>query len=255
MSLALIKRYAVNFRVLWLAGRYGSGKTAFAHYLAYHLLKDYGFRYLVSNVKGVWADDPASVKLERRNEREGLKADAVVILDEAGEFVGSKSDADKWLYGLRKINTVLILPSVRPPYGDLRSIEIRRRWNGQGFLLPMWRYGVEMNNGSEHEEFAYNWWFPDKIFGVYDTDGYPSDANEILTAMKDWIAQSAKDGGYEATANKVSPTKISFEREGSELREAVANIGGEIDQFREIQRSAQRTLSILERKTRRRGRR
>lgn len=182
-----------NYRVLWINGRYGGGKTALAHKLGQELL-DSGFsRYLVSNVRSVWRDNPEKVVL-----RDGLLADCCVILDEGGLFLKTGHDADQFLAFMRKMNIVLIIPSVMPPAARVRFLTAQRIMTLNTVGLPLWLYKMTLRYGSVTEELKFGWWRPSEIFGIYDTAGAPDDDGGLDEYVKRWTAEIKKTTGYKS---------------------------------------------------------
>ncbi len=159
-----------QFRVAWVMGGYGSGKTSGAIYIAHELYKTGKYRYILGNFNSVWTDSPEKVIL-----RDGAFVDAVVILDEGGLFMRLSRDADSFLLGLRKLNITILVPSVLPPAQRIKGLQFQRILNLQAFGLPMWVYENRLYIGSEKERSIYGWWNPGEVFGVYDTMDYPVD--------------------------------------------------------------------------------
>jgi hypothetical protein len=139
--------YCSTFRVVHIGGRYGGGKTSLAWRLAYELVDKGLARYVISNVKSVWSDDPAKITL-----RQGVYVDAVVILDEGGIFLKTGYDADKFLAFLRKLNITLLIPSVLPPATKARFLSVQRVWNAGVLGLPLWWYRVDLIYGTTREK-------------------------------------------------------------------------------------------------------
>jgi hypothetical protein len=182
-----------NYRTCWLGGRYGGGKTAISFRLAHDLVKDWGFRYIVSNCRSVWNTSADKVEL-----RDGRFVDAVIILDEGGMFLDSTRLAKEWLAYLRKLNIILIVPSVLPPALILRRMVIQRTFNFQPFGLPVWRFTWKLDNGMTQQKDHFWWVNFSEIFGIYDTLGMPSEASYILGFMETWTTLAGKSLGYNA---------------------------------------------------------
>ena len=198
--------YCKLYRVVWMGGRYGGGKTALAFRLAHDLLKNHGYRYLLSNVKSVWTDDPKKIVL-----RDGQYADAVVILDEGGLFLKSSKDAETFLAFLRKLNVVILIPSVTPPTLKVRSFTIQRVYNLYSYGLPAWVYRWTLSSGHIKETGLFYWVSPPEIFGVYDTLGTPSDDGGLEDIFNDWTVKLQKTAGYTAKGVKQAPVNsVSF---------------------------------------------
>ena len=168
----LLNSYAVLemiklYRTAWFSGRYGGGKTALAFRVAYDLLDAGGYRYLLTNCASVWSDDPSSVQpVDGR-------LDAVVLLDEAGLFIRSNADAERFLAFLRKFNVVVLLASVRPPAPAFRSLRIQRVFDFRKLGVPLWLYTAVLRYESITERYWFMWWYPAEIYGIYDTRDIP----------------------------------------------------------------------------------
>lgn len=189
-------------RVCWLRGRYGSGKTALAHRLAYELVSDGSFRYVISNCRSVWADNPADVVL-----REGRFVDAVLILDEAGMFVDGSYKARRYLAFLRKLNVCVLLSSFMKPAAVMRDFSIKRFINWEVAGLPVWSYRYLVSDGVDRYSDVFHWINPSEIFGVYDTAGFPSDDAGIEDYLLTWTKAAAAATGY--TYNPVGGLSIA----------------------------------------------
>lgn len=185
-----------NYRVCYLGGRYGGGKTAFSFRLAYELMTNraFGFRYLLSNVGSVWATAPERVVL-----RDGVWADAVMILDEGGMFLDSPREAKQWLAYLRKLNIVLIIPSVIEPALIMRRCTVQRLGNFQPYGVPLWHFGWRLDSHMLKQKSSFFWWGFQEIFGIYDTLGMPADADKHLEFIEKWVKQASTTLGYNAS--------------------------------------------------------
>jgi hypothetical protein len=186
--------YLRTFRVLWVGGRYGGGKTALAYRLAHELLSIGASRYIISNVRSVWNDKMSSVRIRRVEGR--FFVDTVLILDEAGLFLRTSSDADAYLSFLRKINVILILASVTPPATRVRFLTCNRAFNLNSFGLPAWVYSYNLSYMSVAERDYFTWWRPSEIFGIYDTAGAPSDDAGIHSWLDGLRLKYQKESGY-----------------------------------------------------------
>lgn len=187
-----------NFRIVHLWGRYGSGKTALAWLLAYELMLKFKYRYILSNVQSAWADDVKDVFLA-----DGLTADAIIILDEAGTFMRTATEVSWWLAALRKLNIIILCPSFEPPSRAARMLTFQRVFNGHILNLDFWWFKWSLNMGELNESGNFYWRKPSEIFGIFDTVGYPTEANEILSGVETWVAQARYNTGY-ATTPKAS---------------------------------------------------
>ncbi|MEA4910184.1 MAG: hypothetical protein VB089_21360 [Anaerolineaceae bacterium] len=110
--------------------------------------------------------------------------DTVVVLDEAGLFLKSSQDAEEYQAALRKMNVVILLPSVQPPTSRLKFLTVYRAFNLETLGIPGWLYKYHLKVGYEHESDWFLWWNPSEIYGIYSTEDFPSDDEGIGT----WIA-------------------------------------------------------------------
>lgn len=256
--------YLKTYRVVHIDGRYGGGKTALAYRLAYELLEQGFAKYLVSNVKSIWNDDPAQIQLTQHPDGQ-LTADVVAIIDEGGLFLKLGYDADKYLAFLRKLNIVLIIPSVRLPARDLRYLTIYRAFNAQIVGVPAWFYRLDLARGKARERDYFVWTNPSEIFGIYDTLGFPSDDAGLSDYVKRWTDEAASKAGYErpqaggfvfnSEANTESSTRTDGQSDtsGSELLEEIRRVAAAVTEGADAQ---QEVVSFLtERESGRKGRR
>lgn len=190
---SIAMQYLELYRVCYIGGRPGSGKTSLAFRMAYELYKRGFVRYIISNCRSVWSEP-----LERVVLRDGKFVDACIVLDEAGLFMQSGKDADKFLAFLRKLNVVLIMPSVSKPAAKVQAVTVQRLFNYQVAGLPLWSYRMDLMSGRIEESTSFYWLHPSEIFGVYDTGGFPADDAQIAEYQNKWTLQAAATYGYKA---------------------------------------------------------
>lgn len=254
-------RMCYNYRIIWIGGRYGGGKTLLAFLLAYELLNRFGLRYLFSNCLSVWNDDPNWMQ-----QREGQWCDAALVLDEAGEFMETPSDVKSWVSFFRKVNIVTILPSVRPPHHSVRFLTVQRILNLNVIGLPVWVYRWDLDNGANTEFGYFTLLFPGRMFGIYDTQGFPEDADVLLSKVKLWKTKAAIATGYktpsfapEIVANlpdkyghQARTTAASGVQAGYPGDQAMDNVRGDIDALIQATKKAEKVVSLSRRKSHRR---
>lgn len=262
----LALRWINENRMVHLDGVFGSGKTALAFRLAYELWKNYNYRYVVTNIQSPWNEDLENIQL-----RENKFVDAVFIIDEAGVFLKKRSDWDDWDFALRKLNIVLLAPSIKRLPANDQLLVIERQYNLKRVGLPCWRYGVYLDTREGNEKVYFNWWFPSEAFGLYSTDDTPIDASELAYYMKKWLADRERLSGNEQRAEQFTKQSISsgfisrrftpandnvgqLGQVAQLANRAVGDIEGAIDDLRKIQGKQQETLSALERKKTRKHR-
>jgi len=254
-----------NNRILWLRGRTGGGKTSLAFRLSYELMLDYEYRYMLSNVKNVWTDKPDWVVM-----RNGKHMDTILILDEAGEFVQSQSQADQWVGYMRKLNNILMLPSTRPPHSSVRFLSVQRLFSFGVIGIPLWIYKWTLDNGDQSETGKFGWYKPSEIYGVFDTFGYPDSAEELLSLVKAKVVEAKISTGYADDPAKTAGMGQNLETLRGENRRSVPNsanaglsswypdtsaivdIRGEIDALSEATTKAAKVVSLSRKSGKRR---
>jgi hypothetical protein len=241
--------YLKNYRIATIEGRFGGGKTSCAFRLAYELVQQGHARYIVSNVASVWNDDPEAVLPD-----DEYKRNVVIILDEAGIFLEDTRAAKKYINFLRKLNITLLMPSAETPASRVRNLVIQRTFQGQAWGLPLWKYGVSLNQGKIKENVGFDWWFPHEIYGIYDTAGAPVDDGGISYWLQRWTDEYREFHGSDSGAKRHAKSLdelgagvSSGAGEVEELRGLVADISTEARQLAD-------TVSVLERQGRKRGR-
>lgn len=224
VALSMLK----TFRVVWIGGQPGAFKTALAFRLGYALLEKGFCRYLVSNTRSVWRDDPNKVELKG-----GVLVDAVMILDEGGMFLKTGRDADSFISFLRKMNIVLIIPSVMPPTGRVRYLSIQRLMTLRTIGIPALIYNMQLDYGNVHESFKFVWWRPEEIFGVYDTSGAPSDDAGLDQYVNEWVA--SLKANTKTIVRKSRSTAESFKISGFDEPRGSQDSGGSVrTEFQEM---------------------
>lgn len=242
------------FRTLWIRSRTGSGKTALAFRVAHELQNTGSIRYILSNCRSPWVDNIDSVEL-----REGQFVDAALIMDEAGLFMYDLNRSRKYLSFMRKMNIVLIMPTVQAPSILCQGFQVKRLMNLGVIGLPLWVFRSRIRDSEEVMYETFGWWNPDEIFGTYDTEGFPSDDAGIEDALLRWSKLAARNTGYELknlpghssfVVNEPSAIVSPPQRDESELVEALR---GASDSIQAAEAAQSDTLSLLQNAWRKKG--
>lgn len=191
--------YARMFRIVYLKGHVGSGKTSAAFRLGGELVERGYVRYLFSNVQSVWGDNPEDMQFREQvfaNGQKQLCVDAVLILDEGGLFLKHARQAERFATYLRKLNIIVLVPSVSRPSSILTTVTVQRVFNARVVGLPFWFYKMTVNDGNIKETERFVWKNPEEIWGVFDTAGMPSDASELEDYVTKWTETAQKSRGY-----------------------------------------------------------
>lgn len=228
-----------QFRVAWLMGSYGGGKTLMAFQLAYELYLTGRYRYILSNCNSAWTDSPANVIL-----RDGSFVDAICILDEAGLFMRMSADADQFLLGLRKLNITILCPSVLPPSSRIKTLQVQRIINGNAFGFPLWIYQYRLSLGTEREKFNFGLWKPSNTFGIYDTLDYPVDDLYLSEWFEYWMQTARSSRPEWATWGAPPKTyKRLTRRKGQDS--SLDEFGRNVEESIEANSELQESLSLL----------
>lgn len=201
------------FRMVWIGGRYGGGKTSLAMRIAYELLESGFCRYMLFNNGCVWKNEPQDVKLINK------RADAVIVLDEGGLFIRDSRDAEVFQAALRKINVIVILASVAPPATRMKVLRCQRVMNLGAFGFPVWVYQYDLSYMAQKEKGTFFWYKPSEIFGIYDTVSMNEGEEEIINTMMGWSDGLYKDGRKNSRVIEVQD--VEKDRGSAELLDAI----------------------------------
>lgn len=194
---SLVLQQMELFRMCTILGRYGSYKTALAFRMAYALVKRGRFRHVVANLPSSLNSDLKDIKLRNNEEGKPQYLDTVFVLDEGGIFLRSEKDIDEFRAYLRKLNSIMIIPTVLDVPAKAKVFTIQRTLDFQAIGIPLLYYKGFINSGRMNEDFAFSWWKPAEIYGLYDTNAMPSDADDIKDFIFDTIDNISRSQGYD----------------------------------------------------------
>ena len=173
-----------NFRVLWLSGRYGGGKTSLAFLCAARLRAEGLAQGVVANIPCSFANDVSSLSLP-----------SAIVLDESWIYIESRKDVYDYAAFVRKFKHYLLLPSVFPVHARLSSFSVQRVFNGYVVGFPVWWYRWNLRSKDVKEMGSFGVWNPKSIFGHYPTDFVAGDDGGI----SDELAKISKLAGFKGT--------------------------------------------------------
>jgi hypothetical protein len=181
------------WRVLWLDGHQGGGKTSLAFRLAYELLIQGEVKYLTSNIPNVWNTKPEYIPMNEQ------VLNTACIIDEGGFTIKTKNEADQYMTALRKLNVYLIVPSRRAPASDVCAFRIQRVIDLRTVGINAWFYNYQIKDGFQKDNGWFIWWNPSEIYGIYDTDKFPITDGGIGYALEDAIEKITVETSEERT--------------------------------------------------------
>jgi len=162
-----------DYRVAWLAGRYGSYKTALSVMICIEYLERGWVDYAVGNFPAAPFTDWGRIPELR---------DVIVVLDEGGNWLNDKSFNEVTAF-LRKRNIVLLIPSVQPPNLKARTLNLQMVFNANSLGIDWIFYACKLDYLNIKETYRLNWRGTKEIFGLYDTEYAPTDGDGII----EWI--------------------------------------------------------------------
>lgn len=189
------------FRVCWLRGRYGGGKTAMGVLMAARLLAEKRVKQVVSNIPLSFNVVPSAPL-----------AESAILLDESWIYIENRKDVLDYAGFVRKFNHYLILPSVFPIHNRLSFFFVQRIFNGYTVGLPAWfyRWGIRDKDVKESGVFAL--WNPKAVYFHYPTNFVAGDDGGI----SDVLHETTKKAGFKGTRREFRTASVdigSFEKD------------------------------------------
>jgi hypothetical protein len=220
---AFLSLFASN-RTCWLRGRYGSGKTTTAFWLADWLYATGRVDRILTNIGSPQREYPISIPVEN----------AAIVLDESWLFLDTWSAVREYAGFLRKNNLYLIMPSVFPPHGRLRQISLQRWFNGMVTGVPIWVYRWDLSDGAVKEKGYFALWNPGRVFGQFDTKSIPSTDDDTDGAVIIPEGFTPKTPKTPATARAVAVRKNKVKEDAAvstqeQVVQALQNVSQEIE--------------------------
>lgn len=201
-----------DFRICWIGGWRGSGKTALAERVGIEFVERGWCEHVVGNFPSVLHSDIESIECR----------DSYIVLDEAGVWLADK-EFNKMTAYLRKRNLYIVLASTLPVVMQGRYLQFQRTFNFYKFGLPLWRFTLNLDYMNLRDKVDLWWLFPHEIYRLYDTL-YEAGAEDGLALIR-WVlnAYAVRQTGE----RRVSQTLVIEGLEnGTESVEQYAGIQG-----------------------------
>ena len=158
--------YITLYRIVWIGGRLGFGKTALAFWLARYLLETGLCDGIISNCPNIL---PVHIDKD-----DGTLYNRVVVYDEAWNDLDARTSmTNNRAYGAyaRKTGTYWVFPSVHPIDRRLRSVEIKPSHTNILTGATIWNYKIaDDEKNPTTGKFSFK---PKEAYGLYSTGYIP----------------------------------------------------------------------------------
>lgn len=165
-----------DYRLVWISGRYGGGKTLLAMEIAESFLKR-GYR-LLTNIPCAWADDWDSVQLQ-----DDGRLRAVVIMDEAGLVLKYTEQLEAMCAYSRKMDCIYLFPSFMPPVRFAQVVDLHSMFSLAHVLLPITFWSCRIRLGSFRETTSFATSKASLYYGVYSTQGTDRGTEDLIELL------------------------------------------------------------------------
>jgi hypothetical protein len=166
-----------NFRILWLAGRFGGGKTALATILAAWLCWSGYADDIVANYPCDLANPSPRPPLRR----------TALIVDEAWEFAKDSRAVERYAAFLRKLGNYVLLPSVFPVHHRFGFFWVERFFSGYVIGLPVWIWRWNLTRQAYRDRGYFLVINPHLIFPHFDTYAITREDGGIASLLEETI--------------------------------------------------------------------
>lgn len=211
-----------GYRLLWIMGRFGGGKTSLAYRLAQEYL-DQGYRLITNNLS-IWADRLEDIDLDENNH---LKA--VVILDEGGLVFKSSKQIEMIAAYANKMDCIYIIPSYFPPTRTAQVVTCQPVVNLKAAGVPVIAYKWRCKLGGFTDSGSFFWINPGEIYGIYSRQDPGDRASDIVQFLVEKSEEyRGRYGRYDGLSEVAEITETDI------LRDAAEAISGAADTFTSI---------------------
>jgi hypothetical protein len=172
-----------GYRMVWIPGAFGNGKTLLAMgiYAQYFLPR--GYR-LISNTKSIWTEeDLSSVTLDENGH---LKA--FILVDEGGQYFTEGDDIRELTRNPRKMDYILCFPSFHPPHRSAQVFQIQPTWSYRSAGIPFIHFDWYVKVGQYKAKGGFGWWFFQEMFGTYSSQNPGASPGSI----RKWLSMQNK---------------------------------------------------------------
>jgi len=216
-----------SYRLLWIEGRFGGGKTSLAFRLARPFLER-GYR-LLTNIRSVWADNPNEIDFV--DEWGHLKL--VVIMDEGGLWLKRNKMVEAMAAYAAKMDCVYIIPSFFAPASYFRIFRIAVLYGFRHIKIPIIFYRWRLVSSGFVDRGILAWIRPEEIYGVYSRQDPAMDGRFLVKFMAEKVQEYRKK--YDRDYPFELPD-LEEDDETGELQTAIADFSDAVTELRSFSR-------------------
>lgn len=189
LNAGIVKSQVRGFRMLWIPGRFSSGKSAVSFRLAYELAVDYGYK-IISNQECVWNETspPEWVYDAKGNMTLGVIAN----VDEGGLWVQDEVEAMEYLAFAGKMDIIIMLPSITEPCDLFSSLTIQPMYNFRSIGVPYNVYEWRVAQQKSKFSGGFAWLGMEEIYGTYSTLNPSADPRGMLYYLRQKVVEYKK---------------------------------------------------------------
>lgn len=222
-----------SYRLVWINGKFGGGKTSFAFAAAEPFLEQ-GYR-LITNAKSVWADDLETLTL---NSDGHLKA--VVIMDEGGLYFESSKQIEQIASFAAKMDCIYFFPSFFPPSRAAQVLKIQPLFSLKSAGLPIIFYKWLVDIGGFHDKGYFAWLFPQEIYGIYSRQDPGQTSSKVVNFLVKKVREYRNYHGHGdddqlQTLEEVKP-EDKFSEAVADLSQTVSDFGETLSRRKNFKR-------------------
>jgi hypothetical protein len=244
-----------GYRMVWLPGAFGNGKTLCAVGMYAQYFRPRGYR-LVSNLQTVWTESD----LKQVNMDENGKLKTFILIDEGGQYFEDADDIKDVMRNPRKMDYILCFASFVPPAKIAQIFQIQPTWSYRSAGIPFIHYEWSAKIGHYKNKGHFGWWFFQEMYGTYSSSspaGSPASIRRWLVGQNNeyrrrWgyddedTALDSQDGAGTKTRGKNASENGE---EGRNVVRAIRNLSSDLAYMDE---AADEVATLFTRGTKRR---
>lgn len=206
-----------SYRLIWIGGRFGGGKTSFSFRLAQEFLEQ-GYR-LITNTQSIWSDKWSDVQLDP----DGM-LHAVVIMDEAGLGLKANKQVEAMAAYANKMDIIYFFPSFFPPIRAAQVVTIQPVFGFINIGIPLIVYKWRVRIGSFEDKGFFAWLNPAEIWGIYSRRSPESNIYNLVGYLAERVEDYRKFFGVsDGVSTLEEPTEVDTLRDAATAMETAAD--------------------------------